>query len=74
VVNHESIKRIDKLARTVLTHGLALKKLELDSGKKEKANREKPNLDNTEKIAAMRKAAIQEAEVLLASGRIVILE
>ncbi|MGC9942911.1 MAG: hypothetical protein ABSE48_13845 [Verrucomicrobiota bacterium] len=73
-ITNESIKLMDRLARTVMTHELALKQLEMDSGEPKQTACEVPDFDNTEKIAAMRKAAFQEAEDLLASGRLVIPE
>jgi len=61
---------MDKLASTLLQHEFAFKKLERDSGKPKEETRRVVKFDNTEKIAAMRKAAFREAAELLASGRV----
>jgi hypothetical protein len=76
----------DRLARTLMTYELALKKLdqgerslklaekrlEMGGGKSEGATEPVVEFDNREKIAAMRKAYFQDVDDLLASGTLVI--
>ena len=75
-VTDASLKLTDRLARTVMAHELALKKLdheerslklaekklELNNGESEAATGQVVQFDNREKIAAMRKAYFQEIE------------
>jgi hypothetical protein len=85
-VTDESLKLTARLARTLMTYELALKKLdqgerslklaekrlEMGGGKSEGATEPVVEFDNREKIAAMRKAYFQDVDDLLASGTLVI--
>ncbi len=91
-VTEASLKLTGRLARTLMTHELALKKLdhrerslkleekklelaaEMNNRKSAAATRERVMFDNTEKIAAMRKASFKDVDDLQASGRLVIPE
>src|SRR5271170_843839 len=85
-VTEASVKLTDRLARTLMTYELALKKLdheerslklaekkfERGGGQSEAATEPVVEFDHREKIAAMRKAMFKDVDDLLASGKLVI--